>query len=541
MGLELSSNKPIIHTNMKRIIIINFMLVLLWSCTSDPMPNAYGTVPKVTTQAASNISYTSVTVNISIDSQNSNEIGLLYSTNSSPNNRNSQKVEVSYYNSGLVTLTGLNYGTKYYYRGYATNRIDTVYGEIKDFTTTTATTPIISSTTAPSSITQTSAYSGGTITSDGGFSIIAKGVCWSTTTSPTVANNKTSNGSGANSYSSSISGLSHGTTYYVRAYATNSIGTSYGNQVSFATNPATIPVISSTTIASSITQTTAISGGSISSDGGASVTIRGVCWSSATSTPTIADSKTSDGNGIGTFSSNLTGLQASTTYYYRAYATNSAGTSYGTTRSFLTNSITTATISSTTSATSITQTTAVSGGTISIDGGSVVTSRGICWSSSTTSPTTSLSTKTVDGSGIGTFTSTLSGLTASTTYYVRAYATNSIGTVYGSYKSFTTSALTTPTLSATTSATSITTTSAISGGNITNDGGVAVTARGVCWSSTTTTPTTSLTTKTSDGTGSGIFSSSITGLTSKRTYYVRSYATNSRGTTYGTVVSFITN
>lgn len=541
MGLELSSNKPIIHTNMKRIIIINFMLVLLWSCTSDPMPNAYGTVPKVTTQAASNISYTSVTVNISIDSQNSNEIGLLYSTNSSPNNRNSQKVEVSYYNSGLVTLTGLNYGTKYYYRGYATNRIDTVYGEIKDFTTTTATTPIISSTTAPSSITQTSAYSGGTITSDGGFSIIAKGVCWSTTTSPTVANNKTSNGSGANSYSSSISGLSHGTTYYVRAYATNSIGTSYGNQVSFATKPATIPVISSTTIASSITQTTAISGGSISSDGGASVTIRGVCWSSATSTPTIADSKTSDGNGIGTFSSNLTGLQASTTYYYRAYATNSAGTSYGTTRSFLTNSITTATISSTTSATSITQTTAVSGGTISIDGGSVVTSRGICWSSSTTSPTTSLSTKTVDGSGIGTFTSTLSGLTASTTYYVRAYATNSIGTVYGSYKSFTTSALTTPTLSATTSATSITTTSAISGGNITNDGGVAVTARGVCWSSTTTTPTTSLTTKTSDGTGSGIFSSSITGLTSKRTYYVRSYATNSRGTTYGTVVSFITN
>lgn len=541
MGLELSSNKPIIHTNMKRIIIINFMLVLLWSCTSDPMPNAYGTVPKVTTQAASNISYTSVTVNISIDSQNSNEIGLLYSTNSSPNNRNSQKVEVSYYSSGLVTLTGLNYGTKYYYRGYATNRIDTVYGEIKDFTTTTATTPIISSTTAPSSITQTSAYSGGTITSDGGFSIIAKGVCWSTTTSPTVANNKTSNGSGANSYSSSISGLSHGTTYYVRAYATNSIGTSYGNQVSFATNPATIPVISSTTTASSITQTTAISGGSISSDGGASVTIRGVCWSSATSTPTIADSKTSDGNGIGTFSSNLTGLQASTTYYYRAYATNSAGTSYGTTRSFLTNSITTPTISSTTNASSITQTAAVSGGTISIDGGSTVTARGICWSSSTSSPTTSLSTKTTDGLGTGTFTSTLTGLTASTRYYVRAYATNSIGTAYGSYISFTTSALTTPTLSSTTAATSITTNSAISGGNITNDGGVAVTARGVCWSSTTTSPTTSLTTKTSDGTGSGIFSSSIIGLTSKRTYYVRSYATNSIGTTYGTVVSFITN
>jgi hypothetical protein len=517
------------------------MLVLLWSCTSDPMPNANGTVPKVTTQAASNITYTSVSVSISIDSQNANEIGVLYSTNSSPNKSNSNKVFTSYYNSDVVTLTGLNYGTKYYYRGYATNQIDTVYGDIKNFTTATATAPIISSTTTPSSITQTSAYCGGSITSDGGFSIIAKGVCWSTTINPTTSNSKTSNGSGSSSFSSSITGLSLGTTYYVRAYATNSIGTSYGNQVNFTTNPATLPIVSSTTTASSITQNTAVSGGTISGDGGGTVTSRGVCWSSTTSTPTIANSKTIDGTGIGTYSSSLTGLTASTTYYYRAYATNSAGTSYGTTRSFLTNSITIPTISSTTSATSITQTTAVSGGTISIDGGSVVTSRGICWSSSTTSPTTSLSTKTVDGSGIGTFTSTLSGLTASTTYYVRAYATNSIGTVYGSYKSFTTSALTTPTLSATTSATSITTNSAICGGNITNDGGVAITARGVCWSSTTTSPTISLSTKTSDGTGSGSFSSSITGLTSRTTYYVRSYATNSRGTTYGAVISFITN
>ncbi len=525
---------------MRKIIIISFILVLFWSCSKDPEPNAYGAVPKVTTQAASNITFTSVSVNITIDSQNANEIGVLYSTSSSPNKSNSKKAIASYNSSGVVNLTGLNYSTKYYYRGYATNQIDTVYCDIKEFTTATATAPIISTAT-PSSITQTSAYSGGSITSDGGFSIIAKGVCWSTTINPTVSNSKTSNGSGTSSYSSSISGLLPGITYYVRAYATNSIGTSYGNQVNFTTNPATIPVISSTTTASSITQNTALSGGTISSDGGGAVTSRGVCWSSTTSTPTIANSKTTDGTGIGTFSSSLTGLTASTTYYYRAYATNSAGTSYGSTRNFLTNSITTPTISSTTSASSITQTTAVSGGTISIDGGSPVTARGICWSSSTTSPTTSLSTKTTDGSDIGTFTSNLSGLSASTTYYVRAYATNSIGTVYGSYKSFTTSSLTTPTLSSTTAVTSITTNSAISGGNITSDGGVTVTARGVCWSSTTTSPTISLSTKTSDGTGTGAFSSSITGLTTKTTYYVRSYATNGRGTTYGAVVSFITN
>ena len=528
---------------MKRIITINFILVLLWSCTKDPIPNENYAVPNVTTQAASNISYTSVTVNISIDTQNAREIGVLYSTSSSPNKSNSNKAIASDYDL-QCTLTGLNYGTKYYYRGYATNQIDTVYCDIKNFTTATATAPILSPTTTPSSITQTSAYSGGSITSDGGFSIIACGVCWSTNTSPTIANNKTNNYNYYNYnnyFSSSITGLSQGTTYYVRAYATNSIGTSYGNQVSFATNPATLPVVSSTTTASSITQNTALSGGTISNDGGGTVTNRGVCWSSSTSTPTIANTKTTDGIGIGTYSSSLTGLTASTTYYYRAYATNSAGTSYGTTRNFLTNSISTPTISSTSSATSITQTTAVSGGTISIDGGSAVTARGICWSSSTSSPTTSLITKTVDGSGIGTFTSTLSDLTASTTYYVRAYATNSIGTDYGSYKSFTTSALTTPTLSATTTVTNITTNSAISGGNITSDGGVTVTARGVCWSSTTTSPTITLSTKTSDGTGTGTFSSSIAGLTTKTTYYVRSYATNSRGTTYGAVVSLITN
>jgi hypothetical protein len=464
--------------------------------------------------------------------------GVCWSTSPNPTIADSKTSNGSGTGSFTSSISGLTHNTKYYVRAYATNSTGTSYGQEVTFTTLSG---IVSLTTSVTAITAISATSGGNITNDGGAEVTARGVCWSTFPNPTIADSKTSNGSGMGLFSSSILGLSSGTTYYVRAYATNLIGTSYGNQVNFTTNPATLPVVSSTITASSITQNTALSGGTISSDGGGTVTSRGVCWSSTTSTPTISDSKTIDGTDIGTYSSSLTGLTASTTYYYRAYATNSAGTSYGTTRSFLTNSITTPTISSTSSVTSITQTTAVSGGTISFDGGTEVTSHGICWSSSTTSPTTSLSTKTVDGFGIGTFTSTLSGLTASTTYYVRAYATNSIGTVYGSYKSFTTSALTTPTLSETTSATSITTNSAISGGNITNDGGVAITARGVCWSSSTTSPTISLTTKTSDGTGTGSFSSSITGLTTKTTYYVRSYATNSKGTTYGAVVSFITN
>jgi len=97
-----------------------------------------------------------------------------------------------------------------------------------------------------------------------------------------------------------------------------------------------------------------------------------------------------------------------------------------------------------------------------------------------------------------------------------------------------------PTLAATTAATSITASSATSGGNVTADGGGAsVTARGVCWS-TTTGPTIALSTKTSDGSGTGVFTSSITGLTAVTLYYVRAYATNFSGTSYGAEVSFTT-
>src|SRR5690554_7409777 len=95
-----------------------------------------------------------------------------------------------------------------------------------------------------------------------------------------------------------------------------------------------IPVLSTSAV-TDITQTTAISGVNITSDGGATVTARGVCWSTG-QTPTISNNKTTDGTGAGTFVSNISGLEPNTTYYVRAYATNSAGTGYGSTMSFTT-------------------------------------------------------------------------------------------------------------------------------------------------------------------------------------------------------------
>jgi uncharacterized protein (TIGR02145 family) len=95
-----------------------------------------------------------------------------------------------------------------------------------------------------------------------------------------------------------------------------------------------IPVLSTTAV-TDITQATATCGGNITSDGGATVTARGVCWST-NQTPTISDNKTTDGTGVGNFVSSISGLTANTTYYVRAYATNSNGTAYGSAMSFTT-------------------------------------------------------------------------------------------------------------------------------------------------------------------------------------------------------------
>jgi len=196
-----------------------------------------------------------------------------------------------------------------------------------------------------------------------------------------------------------------------------------------------IPVLSTATL-NNITQTTAISGGNITSQGSSSVTARGVCWSTITN-PTISDAHSTDGNGTGNFTSNLAGLSSNTLYYVRAYATNSAGTGYGNLQSFTTQQGTgTVPTVTTNSVTNITQNTATCGGNVTTDGGSIVTARGICFSISA-NPTIS-DTHTSDSSGIGNFISNMNGLSQNTIYYVRAYATNSAGTGYGNQQSFTT-------------------------------------------------------------------------------------------------------
>ncbi len=327
-------------------------------------------------------------------------------------------------------LTNLEPATKYYVKAYIDNGKETSYGKEISFTTRPLSIPILT-TIIVSFVTTTTASSGGNIESDGGLSVLARGVCWDISTGPTLADYKTTDGTDLGSFESNLIGLIPATTYFIRAYATNSLGTAYGNELSFNTTVPNLPIVSTSEV-TNIKLTTAESGGNIASDGGAPIIARGICWSIDLN-PTLNNSYTIEGTGTGSFISNLTGLSSGTKYHVRAYATNSSGTAYGLDVNFTTPIVSIPTVT-TTSVSPVSSTGASSGGNVTSDGGATVTARGVCWNSSP-NPTIA-DNKTSNGTGLGIFNSNLSGLTPNTTYYVCAYATNSVGTAYGNQMSF---------------------------------------------------------------------------------------------------------
>lgn len=173
----------------------------------------------------------------------------------------------------------------------------------------------------------------GNITSDGGSTVTERGFCYDVFSGPTTGNTSTNNGSGTGTFSSTIDSLLPNVTYHVRAYAINSFGIAYSSEETFYIN-ALSPTLT-TTAASNVSYTSATIGGNISSDGGTTVTARGICYSENPN-PTINDSSIFEGTGTGTFTINLDSLNAGHTYHFRAYATSLAGTFYGSDEQFTT-------------------------------------------------------------------------------------------------------------------------------------------------------------------------------------------------------------
>ena len=405
---------------------------------------------------------------------------------------------------------------------------------------------------AVSDITETTATCGGEVIADGGATVTERGVCWSTSVTPTVADNHTSDGAGLGTFTSSITGLTANTTYYVRAYATNSVGTAYGETVNFTTE-ATTPVVDGQPCPG--TPTVTDHEGNVY----ATVQIGNQCWMrdnlrTTTSPSTGTYLIPTAGTGY-----TYTGKQArwydndSATYapmnYGLLYNWNAAvdtfNTAYG----------------ETSVNTSSNQ--AVS---VSFTGNR----RGICpagWHLPSNAEWTQLFGQ-IDYICYGTGFSAIPagrylGSSFNSAGYFATFWTSTQGDSGNAYRlllncnnarlirndgskgdGFSVRCLRDDTTQATlptviTDAVSdITETTATCGGEVTSDGGVAVTERGVCWS-TSASPTVA-DNHTSDGAGLGTFTSNITGLTASTTYYVRAYAINSVGTAYGETVTFTT-
>ncbi len=434
--------------------------------------------------------------------------------------------------SYTAVITPLQQGATYYVRYKVANSYSSVLlPQIDTLHTLAYTLPKVT-TDSVGGITASSFVGYGSLIDWGCDSLPKFGFCYSKSANPTIEGSHTVCDKKNNHFSGTVTGLEDGATYYMRAYAVNTIGIAYGENIKFSTLRITKPTVVTSDV-TDITVSSAMCGGKITSNGNSEITECGICYSK-TADPTI-DDKTlvCKQDNAGEFSGTLTGLNEGTTYHVRAYAVNTKGVAYGDDYRFTTKSTTAPTVTTTT-VTDITVSSAVCGGKIISNGNSEITECGICYSTSTE--------PIIDGKKISyngedsVFDCKLTELQDGTTYCVCAYATNAKGTGYGEKRSFTTVSIRTPTV-VTLEPTDITSSSAVCSGQITNDGNSEILACGICYS-TSANPTINDEVVAADNMDK--FSCTLTGLSEATTYYVRAYATNAKGTAYGETVMFET-
>lgn len=282
-----------------------------------------------------------------------------------------------------------------------------------------------------SDITETSFSIKGIILSTGGHEISSYGHCWSEHDTPTIENdnkNNFGNSTEIREFTSNISGLDAGKTYYVRAYAVNSKGTVYSEQRNITMPYIKKPIVK-TQGATDIGKDVATLNGNITDNGGDKIIECGFYYGTSENTEI---KKSLGDNSLSALKLVLTNLKESTTYYYKAYATNSKGTAYGEVMSFKTLSENALTVE-TKSATDITTKSATLNGTVLDRGSSNITEYGFYYGTNENTTNKKKLENSMDELKLN-----LTELAEGTTYYYKAYATNSKGTSYGEVLNFTT-------------------------------------------------------------------------------------------------------
>jgi uncharacterized protein (TIGR02145 family) len=425
-----------------------------------------------------------------------------------------------------VLFTDLKKNTTYYYVAFVSIGNVPEYGsDIKSFKTKDTQVASLSSVIL-NDTTLTTARVTATVTSDGGESVIKRGFCWGKNTNPQIGTgiDTTVNGIGTGSLTGLMHGLDPGTQYFIKAYAVNAKGTAYSQtETTFTTY--NIPVVT-TLVLSSQTNIGATSGGTITNSGGATITGRGVCWNTSTAPTITLSTKTSDGTGVGTYASSITGLTPGTLYYIRAYATNRFGTGYASNEIQYTPAK--PATANTAAASLIGNTMVTLNGTVNANNFSatVTFEYGTTTSYGSTIPATP---STVTGSSTTNVSANISGLTQGTFYHFKVKAVNAGGTTDGGEQTFTT--LQEP--SATTdAATNITTTSATLNGTV-NANNSSTNVSFEYGTSTAYGSTVSASPGTVTGNTNTLVNASLTGLTQGTTYHYRVKAVSSGGTIYG--------
>ena len=387
-------------------------------------------------------------------------------------------------------------------------------------------------TSAISNINGTTAVSGGVITDEGSSTVISRGVCWSTDTKPTIADNKTSDGAGAGSFTSNITGLSGATTYYVRAYATSSAGTGYGMAMSFTTKGETPS--SDNSAATNITTVGATVNGAVNPNF-LSTEVTFEYGETTTYGNTIAALQSPvTGNTLVTVSADIDGLTPGTMYHFRVKSVNSLGTTYSNDLTFTTlGQIPTA---STLPATFIYTTDAVFNGSVNPNFLSTV----VTFEYGTTTDYGSsvpANQNVISGTADNSVNVSVGGLSVGTVYHYRVKAENQLGITYGNDETFTTLGqvplattrlatnvyTTASTLNATVNAYYLSTVITFEYGTTTNYGSYVTAVQSPLTSGTATS-----------------VSADISGLTIGTEYHYRVKAENQLGITYGSDVTFTT-